>query len=112
MKRPFDSFSLLALAGFINVSSAAAEPVSLELLIRDHHFVPEELTVPAGVKVKLTITNEDSTPEEFESRSLKREKIIPGKRQVVLSIGPLDPGIHEFFGEFHEATAKGRLIVQ
>ncbi|WP_051332099.1 cupredoxin domain-containing protein [Methylocaldum szegediense] len=94
----------------IGGSVLAAETYTL--VIREHRFEPAELEVPAGQKIKLVVKNEDPTPEEFESHSLKREKIIPGKSQITLSIGPLDPGTYDFFGEFHEETAKGRIIAK
>lgn len=91
--------------------SIAAEP-NYNLTIKDHRFVPSELRIPSGVKVKLMVKNQDATPEEFESHSLGREKVIPGHSQAVIYIGPLKPGTYEFVGEFHEATAKGRIIVE
>lgn len=82
------------------------------LTIKDHKFNPEVLEVPAGEKVKLRIVNEDPTPEEFESHELKREKIIKGNSEAVVLIGPLEPGTYPFFGEFHEDTAKGSILVK
>ena len=43
---------------------------------------------------------------------MKVEKVIPGKSKGVVRIGPLKPGRYPFFGEFHEATAKGTLIAE
>ena len=73
---------------------------------------PSELQIPAGQKVKLVVDNQDSTPEEFESHSLNREKIIPGNSKATIFIGPLKPGTYEFFGEFHQETAQGKIIVK
>lgn len=99
---------LFTLAG----SAAAADALQFELVIKNHRFTPAEITIPANQKVKLLVKNEDETPEEFESYTLKREKIIPGKSQAVIWIGPLPAGEHKFFGEFNEKTAQGRLIVK
>ncbi len=66
--------------------------------------------IPAGKKVKLVVVNQDSTPEEFESNPLKREKVIPGNSEVILFVGPLKPGRYEYFGEFNPKTAKGIII--
>ena len=93
-------------------SSAWADDPTFELTIKDHRFTPAEITVPAGKKVKLVIRNEDATPEEFESKTLKREKVIAGKSQATLFVGPLKPGEYPFVGEFHEATATGKLIAK
>jgi hypothetical protein len=58
------------------------------------------------------VTNEDPTPEEFESNSMKVEKIIPGKSKGLVRVGPLAPGRYDFFGDFNQATAKGVLIAE
>lgn len=80
--------------------------------IKDHLFFPAELEVPAGVKVRLFVINEDPTPEEFESYELNREKVIPGSTRTVIFIGPLKPGTYPFFGEFYPKTAQGRIIAK
>src|SRR5665647_721645 len=83
---------------------AMAEPEAL-LVIKNHKFEPAEIKVPAGQRVKVTLHNQDPTPEEFESHRLNREKIVPSGSKVVIFIGPLKPGKYEFWGEYHEATA-------
>jgi plastocyanin len=94
------------------LSPAAAEDAEATLSIKDHKFDPVELVVPAGKRIKLTVKNLDSTPEEFESHELRREKVIPGGAEAVIYIGPLKPGTYKFFGEFHEATAQGRIVAK
>ncbi len=91
-------------------ASLADEPYALS--IRDHRFDPERLTVPAGKQVRLEITNADATPEEFESRELNSEKVIPGGSTAFLLVGPLDPGEYSFLGEFHEDTAQGVIVAE
>ena len=82
------------------------------LVIKNHRFEPAELVVPANRKFKLIVDNRDPTPEEFESHALKREKVIKGGTQATLFIGPLVPGTYEFVGEYHESTAKGKIIAK
>jgi plastocyanin len=84
----------------------------LSITIKDHKFEPAELKVPAKKRVTLTVINSDSTPEEFESKKLKVEKVIPGKSKAVVRFGPLEAGRYEFVGEFHEDTAKGVVIAE
>lgn len=98
---------LLAAAGL-----ARADDPTFELALRNHQFMPAEITVPAGQKVKLVVKNEDATPEEFESKKLKREKVIPGRSQATIFVGPLPPGEYPFVGEYHEKTATGKLIAK
>lgn len=103
--------SIMGLA--LSLGSAQAQQGTEQLLvIKDHKFSPEEITVPAGQKIKLVVHNQDSTPEEFESGDLKREKVIPGGAKATIFIGPLKPGRYKFVGEFHEATAKGVVIAK
>ena len=82
------------------------------IVFKEHRMNPSELQIPAGQKVKLVVDNQDSTPEEFESHSLNREKIIPGNSKATIFIGPLKPGTYDFFGEFHQETAQGKIIVK
>ena len=100
---------VLALAASTWAVAADAEAL---LVIKNHRFEPAELKVPAGQRVKLTVHNQDSTPEEFESHKLNREKVIAPGAKVVLFIGPLKPGKYEFVGEYNEATAKGVVVAE
>ena len=99
----------LALAA-LAMPSLAEEAYALT--IRDHRFEPERLTVPAGERLRLAVSNADATPEEFESHELNVEKVIPGGSEATILIGPLDPGEYPFFGEFHEETAKGVIVAE
>ena len=98
----------LAVAGH---AALAAEP-EVALVIKNNRFEPAELKVPAGQRVKLVVHNQDGTPEEFESHELNREKVIPGGAKATIFIGPLKPGRYPFYGEYHEATAKGTVVAE
>src|SRR5436309_6575254 len=103
---------ILACSILLAVLPVAAEDTDFNLIIREHKFVPAEITVPARKKIKLVIENQDATAEEFESDELKREKVVPPKGQVTIFVGPLEPGRYPFFGDFHKETAKGVLIAK
>ena len=90
----------------------AAQADDYVLVLKDHKFTPDTLEVASGTQHTLTVKNEDASPAEFESHTLKREKIIKGNSEAKINIGPLTPGTHEFFDEFHDSTAKGTLIVK
>jgi hypothetical protein len=114
MKRPTLSVGTAAtifLAALVYSGAQAATP-EYTLVIKDHKFTPAELEVPAGQKIRLVVENRDPTPEEFESYSLNREKIVAGNGKIVLFVGPLKPGRYEFFGEFNMATARGWLVAR
>jgi plastocyanin len=109
MRRPLAlSAVLLAFAAF----PALAADDEFRVVIQGHKFEPAELTVPAGKKLKLVVENRDATPEEFESKSLGREKVIAGKATATINIGPLNPGRYPFVGEYNEKTAKGVIVAK
>ena len=91
---------------------APAGAQEMSITIKDHKFQPTELKVPAKKRITLTVINADATPEEFESKKLKVEKVIPGKSKAVVRFGPLEPGRYDFVGEFHEDSAKGVVIAE
>lgn len=97
----------LALSAF----SASAEN-AFTLTIKDHRFEPAELRIPADQPAKLTVKNLDPTPEEFESKSLRIEKVIPGGGEATFPLRPLKAGRYKFVGEFHEDVAKGEVIAE
>jgi hypothetical protein len=93
-------------------ANVAAQETSYTLVIKDHRFQPAEIEIPAGVKIALIVKNDDPTPEEFESTELRREKVVPGGKQVTVYIGPLRPGRYAFFGDFNPKTARGHIIAK
>ena len=92
--------------------AAYASAADYKLVINEHRFQTAELTIPSGTKIKLTIENQDATPEEFDSHPLNREKAIAGHSTATIYIGPLAPGRYQFTGEFHETTAQGVIVAE
>jgi hypothetical protein len=103
---------ILGLAALTSLAPAPVRADELTLTIKDHLFTPGELKVPANQRIVITVINDDPTPEEFESKTLKVEKVIPGKSTGVVRIGPLKPGRYPFVGEYHETTANGAVIAE
>lgn len=89
-----------------------ADDAVYTLSIKDHRFVPAEITIPADTRVKLLVKNLDPSAEEFESYELNREKIVAGGKETIIYIGPEKPGRYPFFGDFHQDSAKGVVIVK
>lgn len=85
---------------------------SYELRVKDGLFSPNEIKVPKNTKFKLVVHNDGEGPEEFDSISLRREKIIPAKSKVVIVIAPLKKGVYEFLAEFSPNQGIGRIIVE
>jgi hypothetical protein len=105
----FVGFAILSFGLFC--CSALADVTEYHIQLKDHLFFPSRITIPANQKVKLVIDNQDDTPEEFDSFSLNREKVIFAKYTASIFIGPLKPGKYDFFGEYNPNTARGTVIV-
>ena len=103
---------LIVIACLSLVSPSRASAVDVQLVIENHKFVPEQLHVPAGQRVRVVIDNRDASAEEFDSFELNREKVIPARSKAIVWIGPLKPGHYPFMGEFNAATARGTVIAQ
>jgi len=99
----------LCLAG---LAVHAADMPEYKLVISNHAYQPAELKVPAGVKFRLVVENRDATPEEFESTEFNREKIVMPNSSIRVYVGPLSAGRYKFFGDFHQDTAQGALLVE
>ena len=110
-RNPITTRATLA-AMLLVTSFAYADDFEAHLVISGHKFDPSELSVPAGQKIKLLVENKDATPEEFESNELNREKIVAGKATITVFVGPLEAGRYPFFGDFHQETAQGVLVVR
>ncbi len=108
MKKPL-IYSLAMAAGVL--FSAAAQAEDYAIILKDHQFSPKELSIPAGQKVKVTVKNMDSSPAEFESHDLNREKVISANSEAIIFIGPLNAGSYNYFDEFHP-DAKGTIVAK
>lgn len=97
---------------FTNISIASEDDVvKVDLRIKDHKFTPDVIEIPADKKINITVYNDDPTIEEFESLDLKREKIVLGNSSIKIVLAPLAPGEYKFFGDFHQESAQGKIIV-
>ena len=100
------------IALFLGGPALAQEPTRVQIRIKDHRFSPSEIRVPAGTPILLTITNADSTPEEFDSSALKVEKVIAGGTSGTVRLRPLGVGRYRFMGEYHAGSAQGVVVAQ
>jgi plastocyanin len=102
----------LALVGVAVPTLAADTPPEVALTIENNRFSPDEVRVKAGAAFVLVIANKDATAEEFESKDLRIEKIVPGGKTVRLRMPALKAGTYKFFGDYHEKTAQGRIVAE
>lgn len=95
--------------GGVVVAHAAPEAHTVTLTLKDHRFVPATVEVPAGVRIRINLVNQDAATEEFDSEDLHVEKDVSPYGKVGFVVGPLKAGDHRFVGELHADTASGTI---
>jgi plastocyanin len=88
------------------------ESGQIVVTLEKHVFAPAEIHVRAGQKTQILLKNLDATAEEFDSTSLKVEKVIAGRSEGVVRLRALDPGSYPFIGEYNADTDKGVVIAE
>jgi len=111
-KRQLLRAGLMAMALVVAGSHAAsAQETALQLTVENGQFSPAELRAPANKPILITIKNNGAKAMEFESVSLRVEKVVAAKSQGTVRVRALSPGRYEFFDDFNKAT-RGTLIVE
>ena len=101
--------TFLAAALLLAAAPAFADgPIAVTL--QNHKFTPSEIHVKANTPAVIALTNKDSTAEEFDSTSLKVEKVVAGNSSGNVRIRALAPGRYPFMGEYHSDTAEGVVV--
>jgi plastocyanin domain-containing protein len=103
---------VLGLALLVAVPVTASAVDEIPLTIENNRFSPEEIKVKANAPFVLVVTNKDKTPEEFESKELRIEKVVPAGQTLKIRVRALKPGTYPFVGDFHQQTAKGRIVAE
>jgi Cupredoxin-like domain len=100
------------LSNFCFAQSQSSSPQAPNtIVIKDHQFIPQQLSVPARQKLQITVDNQDPTPEEFESFDLDREQVVEGHKKIIVYLGPLAPGQYGYWADYHKSS-KGVIIAQ
>ena len=88
-----------------------AEDAEIQFAYANGQFEPKEATAPADKPFVIRVKNMEAKAMEFESKTLKVEKVIPAKGDAVVNVRAQKAGRYEFFDEFNE-KARGALIVE
>jgi hypothetical protein len=107
--RAIAALSVVLLA--MEPAARADDVVNVQLILKDHRFMPAEPHAPAGKPIIITLKNLDSAPAEFESNMLRVEKVVTGGGTITIRVRPLEPGRYRFFDDFRP-EAQGYLVVQ
>ena len=89
----------------------AQQNASVAISVKDHRFQPSQISAPANRPISIRVKNLDTAPMEFESVSLRVEKVIAPGGEGVVNVRALAPGRYEFFDDFHQET-RGVLVVE
>jgi heme/copper-type cytochrome/quinol oxidase subunit 2 len=91
--------------------SQAQQATELQLTYSKGQFQPGELRAPADKPITVRLKNLDAKAMEFESKSLRVEKVVAANSEGVINVRALKPGRYEFYDDFNE-KARGALVVQ
>jgi hypothetical protein len=111
--RKFLAIAILAAAtpAFLFVAPARAD-AQIAVTLKNHKFSPSVIKVKANQPSMIVLSNDDDTADEFDSSSLKVEKVVPGHAKGNVRLRALAPGKYPFMGEYHAATAQGFVVAE
>jgi plastocyanin len=103
--------ALCAVAVLQASSSQAQQATEIQLTYSKGQFQPSEVNAPADKPITFRVRNLDPKAMEFESKSLRVEKVVAANSEGVVNVRALKPGRYEFYDDFNE-KARGALVVQ
>jgi plastocyanin len=108
--------TLLAAVALVSVAAAGAanaqSATEIQLSYKDKKFDPAEISAPANTPIVIKLKNLDAKAMEFESKTLKVEKVVAGSSDATINVRAQKPGRYEFFDEYNEKVARGALVVK
>ena len=106
------SFAAVALLSIAVAGPAHAQSATeIQLSYKDKKFDPAEISAPANTPIVIKLKNLDAKAMEFESTSLRVEKVVAANSEGVINVRALKPGRYEFYDDFND-KARGALTVQ
>jgi Cupredoxin-like domain len=82
----FPRLALLAIALLFPSGYATAQNVGIAIAVKDHRFQPAQISGPANRPLSIRVKNLDTTAMEFESVSLRVEKVIAAGSEGVVNV--------------------------
>ncbi len=96
----------------ITGSAKSQSATEIQLSYKDKKFDPAEISAPANTPIVIKLKNLDAKPMEFESKTLKVEKVVAAGGDATINVRAQKPGRYEFFDEYNEKVARGALVVK
>jgi hypothetical protein len=91
--------------------SQAQQATVIQLTYSKGQFQPSQVSAPADKPISFRVKNLDAKAMEFESTSLRVEKVVAAESEGVINVRALKPGRYEFYDDFND-KARGALTVQ
>jgi hypothetical protein len=99
-------------AAALACAARAEDEATFRIEFNDGKVTPQRLEVPANRRLVLELVNKGQSPAEFESRELRKEKVLAPGSESALVIRSLDPGTYDFFDDFHPDAAPAVLVAK
>jgi hypothetical protein len=116
LSRMLSKATLFAAASLFSVAvtgpANAQSATEIQLSYKDKKFDPAEISAPANTSIVIKLKNLDAKAMEFESKTLKVEKVVAGSSDATINVRAQKPGRYEFFDEYNEKVARGALVVK
>src|SRR5436305_8548820 len=111
MTRKLGWAALCALAMLGWSPSQAQQATEIKITYSKGQFQPSQVNAPADRPISFRVKNLDAKAMEFESTSLRVEKVVAAGSEGVINVRALKPGRYEFYDDFND-KARGALTVQ
>ncbi len=111
MKRLTLAAAIGGIAMFQAAPSQAQQATEIRLTYSNGQFQPAQVSAPADKPISFRVKNLDAKAMEFESTSLRVEKVVAAGTEGVVNVRALKPGRYEFYNDFND-KARGALTVQ
>ncbi len=98
-------------AAILALPQARAQQAEIQLTYSGGQFQPSQVRAPADRPIVFRVKNLDGKAMEFESKSLRVEKVVAARSEGIINVRALKPGRYEFYDDFNE-KARGALTVQ
>lgn len=108
----FVAAAVMCFATASQAQQAKEQAKEIEIVHKDKKFSPAEVTAPVDTPIVFKVKNQDGKAIEFESKTLKVEKVIAANGEATINVRPQKAGRYEFFDEFNEKNARGALVVK
>jgi hypothetical protein len=91
--------------------SRAQQVTEIRVTYSKGQFQPSQVNAPADKPISFRVKNLDAKAMEFESTSLRVEKVVAANSEGIINVRALKPGRYEFYDDFND-KARGALTVQ